>query len=67
MAKPWTEMQVMANRDFVENDIIPSTQGNSALPSADTWRKMLRGVDQECREGLRLLMDIVFIVGKLSK
>lgn len=60
-------MQLMANRDFVENNVIPSTKGNRALPSAETWREMLKGVDQECQEGLRLLMDIVYIVGKMPE
>ena len=56
----------MANRDFVENDIIPSTIDNPALPSAKTWREMLVGVEEECQQGLRLLMDIFYIVGQKS-
>ncbi|KAF7884303.1 uncharacterized protein EAF02_004639 [Botrytis sinoallii] len=67
MAKPWTEMQIMANRDFVEHDVIPSTQGNPNLPSADRWREMLRGVEKEAQGGLRILMDIVYIVGQKAE
>ena len=67
LAKPWTEMQLMANRDFIENDVIPSTEDNPALPSVEKWREMLKGVEHECQEGLRLLMDIVFIVGKVPE
>jgi hypothetical protein len=57
-------MQVMANRDFIENDVIPSTKNNPLLPSAEKWREMQEGVEMETRKGLRLLMDIVFIVGQ---
>ncbi|KAI9683049.1 MAG: hypothetical protein M1822_006242 [Bathelium mastoideum] len=64
MAKPWTEMQVMANRDFIENDVIPSIGGNPALPSAERRREPMREVDEECQKGLRLLMDMVYIVGQ---
>lgn len=64
MAKPWTEMQIMANRDFVEHGVIPSTQDNPNLPSADKWREMLRGVEKEAHDGLRILMDMVYIVGQ---
>lgn len=64
IAKPWTAMQLMANRDFIENDVIPSTVGNPALPSADKWRELLKGVEDEVRRGLRLVMDIVYCVGQ---
>ena len=64
MAQPWTEMQIMANKDFIENDVIPSTSGHPDAPSADLWRELMQGVEKEASQGLRLLMDIVYIVGQ---
>jgi hypothetical protein len=58
MNLPWTEMQIMANRDFAENGVIPSTQNNPSLPSAEVWREMLRGVEKEAQSGLRILTDM---------
>jgi hypothetical protein len=52
------------SRDFIENDVIPSTVGSPALPSADKWRELLKGVEDEVRRGLRLVMDIVYCVGQ---
>lgn len=63
MAKPWTLMQLMANRDFVENDIIPSTEGKTGQPTPDQWRDMMKAVVTECLQGVKLTMDIVYIVG----
>ncbi|CAG8956363.1 hypothetical protein HYFRA_00003745 [Hymenoscyphus fraxineus] len=66
MARPWTAMQVMAFHDFIENDVIPSTKGNPALPSAEKWRELLSGVEGETQKGLRLLVDHVYCVGSRS-
>ncbi|TGO34061.1 hypothetical protein BHYA_0214g00120 [Botrytis hyacinthi] len=38
-----------------------------SLPSADRWREMLRGVEREAQDGLRILMDIVYIVGQKAE
>ncbi|KAI9701313.1 MAG: hypothetical protein M1820_006535 [Bogoriella megaspora] len=66
MSKPWSEMQLMAYRDFMEHDVIPSTQDDPKWPSPDKWREMLQGVHGECQQGLRVFMDMVFIVGQKS-
>lgn len=64
MAKPWTLMQLMANKDFIENDIIPSCEGKDSQPSAEEWRSMVRNVIAECQKGVKLTMDIVYVVGR---
>lgn len=57
-------MQMMANHDFVEHDIIPATAGMADMPTADEWRDMVAGVDRECGLGLRILQDFVYTVGR---
>ncbi|KAF2641440.1 S-adenosyl-L-methionine-dependent methyltransferase [Massarina eburnea CBS 473.64] len=64
MAKPWTITQLMATQDFIENDIIPSCEGKEGRPSAEEWREMVRNVIAECQKGVKLAMDIVYVVGK---
>ena len=44
-----------------------SRQGNPNFESAERWREILCGVEKETRDGLRILMDIVRIVGQKSK
>lgn len=63
LAKPWTDMQLMANRDFVENDIIPSCT-ESSTPSQKEWREVLEGVALECGQGIKITMDMLYIVGR---
>ncbi|KAF2110497.1 S-adenosyl-L-methionine-dependent methyltransferase [Lophiotrema nucula] len=66
-ARPWTLMQPMANRHFFENDINTMCEAGKmppGSPSAEEWREMSEGLIEECREGVRLLMDIVYIVGR---
>ena len=64
MAKPWTVMQVMATRDFIENDIIPTCDDDDQGLSPATWREVLENFPMECQSGARVLMDLVWVVGK---
>jgi hypothetical protein len=60
-------MQLMANRDYIENEIIPMTESGSfpqGHPTAAGWREMLGNLVQECQGGVKLLTDIVYIVAK---
>ncbi|PYH44435.1 class I SAM-dependent methyltransferase [Aspergillus saccharolyticus JOP 1030-1] len=65
MEKPWTTMQVMATRDFIENDIIPTcgAVGEGGI-SPEEWSEILREFPRECQEGARVLLDIVYVVAK---
>lgn len=67
MARPWTLMQLMANRDFIENDIIPMCEAGKmppGSPSADDWRDMSRNLILECQNGVKLITDLVYIVAR---
>lgn len=67
MEKPWTTMQVMATRDFIENDIIPTCAvGDDRLSPVD-WSEILREFPRECQEGARVLLDIVWIVARRGR
>ena len=62
MAQPWTIMQAMATRDFIEHDIIPTSEGTGL--SAEGWREVLENFPKECQAGARVLLDMVWVVGK---
>ncbi|KAL1601389.1 hypothetical protein SLS60_006301 [Paraconiothyrium brasiliense] len=67
MARPWTLMQLMANRDFIENDIVPMCDAGKmppGSPSADEWREMSKNLILECQNGVKLITDIVYIVAR---
>lgn len=67
MARPWTLMQIMANRDFIENDIIPMCEAGKmppGSPSADDWREMSKNLVLECQSGVKLITDLVYIVAR---
>jgi len=65
MAKPWTDMQLMANQDFIENTIIPLVkQTGASSKSPDQWRELLRNVQMECQQGMKITMDIVYTVAQ---
>jgi hypothetical protein len=66
MTQPWTFMQLMANRDFLENDVIPSCEGDPSRPGPAEWRRLEQGIASECRRGVSLTMDIVYILGRKS-
>ncbi|KAL9136908.1 MAG: hypothetical protein Q9175_001888 [Cornicularia normoerica] len=64
LAKPWTVMQVMATRDFIENDIIPTCGSDDQGLSPAEWREVMDHFPTECQSGARVLMDLVWVVGK---
>ncbi len=65
LAKPWTDMQIMALEDVMENSIIPAGPNDSKeSPTAEKWRDMLRLLVQRCQKGMSITMDMVFVVGQ---
>ena len=65
MAKPWTDMQIMAYQDFIEHDVIPSCiDQDSSSPTPMEWREMLRNVIAECQQGLSITMDMTYVLGR---
>lgn len=65
LAKPWTEMQLMATWDIQENVIVPAAlKDPSASPTAEEWREMYRKLVEEVSQGLSIRMDLIVAVGK---
>ena len=64
MAKPWTVMQTMATRDFIENDIIPTCGDDEQGLSPAAWREVMEQFPVECQSGARVLMELVWTIGK---
>ena len=65
LAKPWTEMQLMATWDIQENFIVPAAlKDPSASPNAEEWREMYHKLVEEVSQGLSIRMDIIVAVGK---
>ena len=65
IAKPWTDMQLMATEDILEQAIIPScSRDGSASPSPDEWREMFQNVVGESKQGMSITMDMVVVVGR---
>ena len=65
LAKPWTEMQLMATWDIHEKVIVPAALKNpNASPSAEEWREMYRQMCEEVNQGMSIRMDMVVAVGK---
>lgn len=66
LAKPWTDMQIMALEDVMENFILPAAGSNYSKnsPTAEEWRDMLGLVVQKCQKGMSITMDMVFAVGQ---
>ena len=65
LAKPWTEMQLMATWDINEKVIVPAAlKDPSASPSAEEWREMYRKLVEEVSQGLSIRMDLIVAVGK---
>ena len=65
LAKPWTDMQIMALEDVMENSIIPAgLKDSKESPTAEKWRDMLRLLFQRCQKGMSITMDMVFVVGQ---
>ena len=57
-------MQVMATKDFIENDIIPTCGDDDRGLSPAEWREVMDHFPVECQSGARVLMDLVWVVGK---
>lgn len=65
IAKPWTEMQLMATWDIHEKVIVPAAlKDSNASPSADEWREMYRKLVEEVNQGMSIRMDMIVAVGK---
>ena len=65
ITKPWTDMQMMATKDLVENYLIPAKEmGRVDGPTAEEWREILDGLGQEVREGMGMIMDMIVAVGR---
>lgn len=65
IAKPWTEMQLMASWDINEKVIIPAAlKDPKASPTAEEWREMYRKMVGEVSQGMSIRMDMVITVGK---
>ena len=65
LAKPWTEMQLMATWDVNEKVLVPAAlKDPSASPSAKEWRQMYGKVVEEVNQGMSIRMDMIVVVGK---
>lgn len=57
-------MQLLATKDFIENDFIPNCQDDKEGISPEEWREILEGMPEESEDGARVLMDFLWVVGK---
>lgn len=66
MAKPWTDGQLIAYKDMLENTAVSSLNqvGDSNFKIMDHWREILNGLTSECQRGMSITMDIVFAIGR---
>ncbi|CAG8980135.1 hypothetical protein HYALB_00011668 [Hymenoscyphus albidus] len=64
LARPWTTMQLLATKDFIENDIIPTCQDHEDGLSPTEWREVLQKMPEECQAGARVLLDFLWVVGR---
>jgi hypothetical protein len=57
----------MANREFIQTDIIPMCEAGKMRPGqpiADNWREISGQLIIECQNGVKLLMGTVHTVGR---
>ena len=65
LAKPWTEMQLMATWELVEKLFIPAASTNpKVLPGAEEWREIYGKMVEEVSQGVSIRMDMIITVGK---
>ena len=65
LAKPWTEMQLMASLDMSEKMFVPAAANDpNASPSADEWGELHNRTVEEVRQGMSIRMDMIVAVGK---
>ncbi|KAL9042132.1 MAG: hypothetical protein Q9214_003876 [Letrouitia sp. 1 TL-2023] len=67
LAKPYTDMQIMALEDLMENFVIPSeAKGTEICLTPEKWRSMFQNMVRKCREGMSNTMDMAVAVGQKS-
>ena len=65
IAKPWTEMQLMATWDINEKVLVPASKKDpSAKFSAEDWRDMYKRMVEEVHHGMSIRMDMIVCVGR---
>ena len=65
IAKPWTDMQLMATWDINEKVLVPaSLKDPSSKPTVEDWREMYRRMEEEVNQGMSIRMDMVVCVGR---
>jgi hypothetical protein len=57
-------MQLLATKDFIENDIIPTSRDDMEGLSPEEWREVLEKMPKEVHDGARVLMDFLWVVGR---
>jgi hypothetical protein len=64
LAKPWTVMQALATKEFIENDIIPTCAEDPTGLAPAEWEAMSSEFPKECQNGARVLMDLSWVVAR---